>query len=46
VVSRRDVHDLYKQLEAIAKEIGKWRPNRGRGVPPLLWTLFTFERRS
>lgn len=31
-VSRRDVHDLYKQLEAIAKEIGNWRPNLGRGI--------------
>ncbi len=31
-VSRRDVHDLYKQLETIAKEIGRWRPTLGRGL--------------
>ncbi len=30
-VQRRDVHDLYKQLETIAKEIKKWRP--GEAVP-------------
>lgn len=31
-VNRRDVHDLYKQLETIAKEIRNWRPNLGRGL--------------
>jgi len=31
-VSRRDVHDLHKQLETIAKEIRRWRPNVGRGL--------------
>jgi len=31
-VTRRDVHDLHKQLETIAKEIRRWRPNVGRGV--------------
>ncbi len=44
VVSRRDVHDLYKQLEAIAKEIGKWRPNLGRGI--LAVTAADVEKRS
>ena len=43
-VSRRDVHDLYKQLEAIAKEIGKWRPNLGRGI--LAVTAADVEKRS
>jgi hypothetical protein len=31
-VTRRGVHDLHKQLETIAKEIRRWRPNIGRGV--------------
>jgi hypothetical protein len=31
-VTRRDLHDLHKQLEAIAKEIRRWRPNLGRGL--------------
>lgn len=43
-VSRRDVHDLYKQLETIAKEIGKWRPNLGRGL--LAVTTSDVEKRN
>jgi hypothetical protein len=43
-VSRRDVHDLYKQLETIAKEIGKWRPNLGRGL--LTVTTADAEKRN
>lgn len=43
-VSRRDVHDLYKQLETIAKEIGKWRPNLGRGL--LAVTTADVEKRN
>jgi hypothetical protein len=31
-VMRRDVHDLHKQLERIAKEVGRWRPSLGRGL--------------
>jgi len=31
-VTRRDLHDLHKQLETIAKEIRRWRPNLGRGL--------------
>lgn len=44
IVSRRDVHDLYKQLETIAKEIGKWRPNLGRGL--LAVTTADVEKRN
>jgi hypothetical protein len=29
---RRDVHDIYRQLETIAKEIKNWRPSIGRGL--------------
>lgn len=31
-VTRRDVHDLHKPLERIAKEVGRWRPSLGRGL--------------
>lgn len=31
-VNRRDVHDLHKQLEVIAKELGRWRPSLGPGL--------------
>jgi hypothetical protein len=44
IVNRRDVHDLYKQLETIAKEIGKWRPNLGRGL--LAVTTADVEKRN
>jgi hypothetical protein len=43
-VSRRDVHDLYKQLETIANEIGNWRPNLGRGL--LAVTTADIEKRT
>lgn len=43
-VSRRDIHDLHKQLETIAKEIGRWRPNLGRGL--LAVTTADLEKRN
>lgn len=43
-VHRRDVHDLYTQLETIAKEIGRWRPNLGRGL--LAVTTADVEKRN
>lgn len=43
-VNRRDVHDLHKQLETIAKEIGTWRPNLGRGL--LAVTTADVEKRN
>lgn len=43
-VSRRGVHDLYKQLEVIAKEMRKWRPNLGRGL--LAVTTADVEKRN
>lgn len=43
-ISRRDVHDLYKQLETIAKEIRNWRPNLGRGL--LAVTAADVEKRN
>lgn len=43
-VNRRDVHDVHKQLETIAKEMGRWRPNLGRGL--LAVTSTDVERRN
>lgn len=43
-VRRRDVHDLHKQLETIAKEIRRWRPNIGRGL--LAVTTADVEKRN
>lgn len=43
-VNRRDVHDLHRQLETIAKEIGTWRPNLGRGL--LAVTTAYVEKRN
>lgn len=43
-VARRDVHDLHKQLETIAKEIRRWRPNVGRGL--LTVTSADVEKRN
>jgi hypothetical protein len=43
-VRRRGVHDLHKQLETIAKEIGRWRPNLGRGL--LTVTSADVEKRN
>jgi hypothetical protein len=31
-INRRSVHDLYKHLETIAKEVRKWSPQLGRGL--------------
>lgn len=31
-INLRDIHDVHKQLEAIAKEMAKWRPNIGSGI--------------
>lgn len=43
-VTRHDVHDLYKQLETIAKEIGELRLNLGRGL--LAVTTADLEKRN
>ncbi len=31
-ITLRDIHDVYKQLEIIAKEIQRWRPGIGSGL--------------
>ncbi len=31
-ITLRDIHDVYKQLEIIAKEIRQWRPSIGSGL--------------
>ena len=31
-ITLRDIHDVHKQVEAIAKEMRKWRPGLGSGI--------------